>query len=76
MSTSLAYITQEPEPVLPLLSNQLLLDPQTQVQREVRANLQQEIRSISTEITDPALSEISHIILRQMLRFFDWLARI
>lgn len=76
MSTSLAYITQETEPVLPLLSEQVLLDPQTQVQREVRANLLQEIRSITSEITDPALSEISHIILREMLRFFDWLARI
>lgn len=76
MSTSLAYITQEPEPQLLLLTDAVLLDPQTQVQREVRANLQHEIYSVSTEITDPALREISQTILGEMLRFFDWLARI
>lgn len=76
MSTSLAYITQELEPQLLLLTDAVLLDPQTQVQREVRANLQHEIYSVSTEITDPALREISQTILGEMLRFFDWLARI
>ena len=38
MSTSLAYITQEPDPHVPLLSDAVLVDSQTQVQREVQAN--------------------------------------
>ena len=46
MSTSLAYITQEPDPQVPLLSDAVHVDPQTQVQREVQANLQNEIESV------------------------------
>ena len=76
MSTSLAYIPQEPEPYLPLLSDEVALDPQSQVQREVQANLQHEINSVTAFIADPDLREISQIILGEMLRFFDWLARI
>ncbi len=76
MATSLAYLTQEPDPQLPLLSDTLPLDPQTQSQREVQANLNYEIDSVINSITHPELREISQTILREMLRFFDWLARI
>lgn len=76
MSTSLAYVIQEPEPQLPLLSDEIQIDPQTQVQREVQANLQHEVNLVVTKIADPELREISQTILDEMLRFFDWLARI
>jgi hypothetical protein len=76
MATSLAYLTQETEPQLPLLSDTLPIDPQTQGQREVQANLNYEIDSVINSITHPELREISQTILREMLRFFDWLARI
>jgi hypothetical protein len=76
MSTSLAYITQDPEPQLLLVADQVPVDPQTQVQREVQENLQHEINSVLKEIADPELHEISETVLGEMLRFFDWLARI
>ena len=76
MSTSLAYLTYEPEPQLPLLSDEAPTDSQTQVQREVQANLNNEIDSVLCSILDPELHQISSTILREMLRFFDWLARI
>jgi hypothetical protein len=76
MATSLAYLTYEPEPQLPLLSDVVSADTQTQVQREVQANLNYEIDSVIHSITDPELREIPQTILREMLRFFDWLARI
>ena len=46
MSTSLAYITQEPDPQLPLLNHEVPVDPQIQVQQQVQANLQHEIESV------------------------------
>lgn len=76
MSTSLAYITQEPEPQLLLATGEVQIDPQSLVQREVQANLQNEINSVLSQIVDPGLFEISQTILGEMLRFFDWLARI
>ena len=76
MSTSLAYITHDPDPQLPLLTNEIPADPQTQVQREVQVNLQNEIDSVVPQITNPELREISQTILCEMLRFFGWLARI
>ena len=76
MATSLAYLTPEPEPQLPLLSDQLPSDPQTDVQREVQQNLQNEIDSVLSSISSPALYELSATILSEMLRFFDWLTRI
>jgi hypothetical protein len=76
MATSLAYLTQEPEPQLPLLSDAVSSDPQTQVQREVQQNLHNAIDSVLCSISDPELHELSATILREMLRFFDWLARI
>jgi hypothetical protein len=74
MSTSLAYI-QETEPQLPLL-NDVQIDPQSQLQREVQANLQHQVDLVVTKIADPELRDISQTILAEMLRFFDWLARI
>jgi hypothetical protein len=76
MATSLAYLTQEPEPQLPLLSDTLPSDPQTETQKEVQANLHNEIDSVLRSISNPAYHELSATILREMLRFFDWLVRI
>src|SRR5215510_10043614 len=76
MAAPLAYITQEAEPQLPLLSDAPPADPQTQLQREVQANLHHEIDLVISRITSPQLREISQTILAEMLRFFDWLARI
>ena len=76
MATSLAYLIQEPEPQVPLLSDMLPSDPQTATQKEVQANLHNEIDSVLRSITNPELHELSATILREMLRFFDWLARI
>ena len=76
MATSLAYLTPEPEPQLPLLSDTLPSDPQTEIQKEVQANLHNEIDSVLRSISNPELHELSATILREMLRFFDWLARI
>ena len=76
MATSLAYLTPEPEPQLPLLSDTLPSDPQTEIQKEVQANLHNEIDSVLRSISNPELHQLSATILREMLRFFDWLARI
>src|SRR5690348_5920708 len=76
MSTSLAYAIHEAEPQLPLLADTTPADPQTEIQREVQANLHNAINSVIWQINDPQLREISQTILTEMLRFFDWLARI
>ena len=76
MATSLAYLTQEPDPQLPLLRDEVLTDTQTQAQREVQTNLYNEIDCVLRSISNPELHEVSATILREMLRFFDWLARI
>ena len=55
MATSLAYLSYEPDPQLPLLIDSLPADCQTQVQREVHKNLQHEIDSVVPQITDPEL---------------------
>ena len=76
MSAPLAYIVYEAEPQLPLLADVIPADPQTEIQREVQANLNYEIDSVLQQITDRQLREISQTILVEMVRFFDWLARI
>ena len=76
MATSLAYVTYDPDPQLPLLTDAIPADPQTRLQREVQENLQNEIDSVIPYITNQELREISQTILGEMLRFFDWLARI
>jgi len=73
MSTPLA--TTIPEPELPLLS-ELPPDPQTEVQRAVHANLQNEIDSVVSLIENRQLRDVSQTILVELVRFFDWLARI
>lgn len=59
-----------------MLTDQIPADPQTKLQREVQANLQNEIDSVVPNITNSELREISQTILSEMVRFFDWLARI
>ena len=76
MATSLAHLTYEPEPQLPLLSDVVPTDTQTQAQREVQTNLHNEIDFVLGSISNPELHELSSTILREMLRFFDWLTRI
>ena len=76
MATPLAYVIQESEPQLPLLSDEVEVDPQSQLQLEIQANLQYEVDLVTTKIADPELRDISQSILSEMLRFFDWLARI
>jgi hypothetical protein len=76
MATSLAYVTYDPDPQLPLLTDAIPADPQTRLQREVQENLQNEIDSVIPHIANRELREISQTILGEMLRFFDWLARI
>ena len=76
MAAPLAYITHDPEPRLPLLSEVIVTDSQTRVQREVQANLHHEIDLVISRIAHPSLREISQTILDEMMRFFDWLTRI
>jgi hypothetical protein len=76
MSTSLAFIAQDSEPQLPLLTDVVPVDPKSQAQRQVAANLQQEVNAVVSVITNPAQREISQTVLSEMLRFFDWLTRI
>jgi hypothetical protein len=76
MAVPLAYITHDPEPQLPLLRDVVPVDSQTQVQREVQANLQHEVDLVLQGIVHPNLREISQTILGEMLRYFDWLTRI
>ena len=76
MSTVLAPITQEPDPQLPLLCNALQMDPQTETQREVQANLQTAIDQVINSINDDSIRAVTTTILSEMVRFFDWLDRI
>jgi len=79
MSSPLVSISQIPqiipEPELPLLCHEVR-DTQTEVQRAVQANLQNEIDSVVNLIQDPQLREVSQTILVELVRFFDWLSRI
>ncbi len=76
MSTVLAPITQEPDPQLPLLCNALVIDPQTESQRELQANLQTAIDQVVNSIQDKTIRDVIATILSEMVRFFDWLDRI
>ena len=91
MSTPIRFITNEPEPQPFLVCDEvqaeaelqrLLLrhevqeDPKSEVQRELHANLQNEIASVVKQIDDPELREIAQDILWELVRFFDWLAQI
>ena len=76
MSTSLATIIQEPEPQLPILCHEIPADPQTEAQRAVQANLQYEIDCVLKLVSNPQLRDVTHTILIELVRFFDWLDRI
>jgi hypothetical protein len=76
MATPLAYVPYDPEPQVPLLRDVIAVDSQTQIQRAVQENLQHQIDVALSRVFDPHLREISQTILDEMLRFFDWLARI
>jgi hypothetical protein len=52
------------------------VDPQTETQREVQANLQTAIDQVINSIQNNAVRDVTTTILSEMLRFFDWLARI
>lgn len=76
MATVLAQITPEPDPQVPLLSSDVVRDPQTEVQKEVQANLRTEIERVINGITDKDVRDVTQTVLSEMLRFFDWLDRI
>ena len=76
MSTHSATTIPEFEPQLPLLSHEVALDSQTEVQRAVQANLQNEIDSIVNLIENVEIREVSQTILIELVRFFGWLNRI
>ena len=76
MSTVLAVTTPEPDPQVPLLCDAAAVDPKTEAQREVQANLQHEIDLVIQGITDRELREVTQTILSELIRFFGWLARI
>ena len=76
MSTVLAPINPEPDPQLPLLSQEVTCDPQTETQREVQANLKNAVSQVVNGIQDRDLRDATQTILNEMLRFFDWLDRI
>ena len=76
MSTVLVPITFDPDPQLPLLVSQAVSDLQTDVQREVQANLKSEMSRVVGGIYEPDLRDVSKTILSEMLRFFGWLDRI
>jgi hypothetical protein len=76
MSTVLAPTTQEPDPQLPLLCHALVIDPQTESQRELQANLQTAIDQVVNSIQDKTIRDVTATILSEMVRFFDWLDRI
>jgi len=67
-------ITQNPASAV--LDQPLTQDPASDAQREVRANLQREIDGVLNVIENPGVAEIASNILRELIRFFDWLARI
>jgi len=76
MSTALAVTTPDLEPHVPLLCDAATADPKAEAQRKVQANLQHEIDLVINCITDRELREVSQTILSELVRFFDWLARI
>jgi hypothetical protein len=76
MSTAFSPILHESDLQLPLLCDQVQVDPKSKTQLEFQANLQNEIASVIKQIDHGELREIAENILGEMVRFFDWLARI
>ena len=65
----------EPQPLL-RLPDDPQMHPQSELQQQLRVNLQNEIASVTNQIEQPELREIAQDILRELVRFFDWLTRI
>src|SRR5690349_9835648 len=76
MSTVLAVTTPEPDPHVPLLSEVIAIDPAAEAQRKVQQNLQHEIDLVTSNIANRELRQVSQTILGELVRFFEWLARI
>jgi hypothetical protein len=76
MSTVLAVTIQEAEPHVPLLRDVVTVDPTAEAQREVQVNLQHEIDLVVDSISNRELREVSQTVFMELIRFFDWLARI
>lgn len=76
MSTVLAVTTPDTDPHVPLLSEVGQVDPKAEAQRKVQVNLQHEIDLVTNLIPERELREVSQTILSELVRFFDWLARI
>ncbi|MGH9880134.1 MAG: hypothetical protein ACRD6N_01760 [Pyrinomonadaceae bacterium] len=66
------------EPVLQplLLRDGTQPDPTSELRQEFQLNLQNEIDSVLNQIDNLEVHEIAATILGELLRFFDWLARI
>jgi hypothetical protein len=62
MSTVLAPINPEPDPQLPLLSHEIICDPQTDTQREVQANLKNAVSQVVNSIQDRDLHDATQTI--------------
>ena len=91
MSTPIDFITNAPKPQPVsvcdevqaqtklqhvLLRHEVPKDPKSEGQRELHANLQNEIASVVKQIDEPELREMAQYILSELVRFFDWLAQI
>ncbi len=63
-------------PASAVLDQPLTQDPAIDAQQDFRANLQREIDSVLKRIESPPVAEIAANILREVVRFFEWLARI
>jgi len=59
-----------------LLRDAVRVDSPSESEEQFRANLEREITSVTQQIDSPALREILQNILTELMRFFDWLARI
>ncbi len=58
------------------LAQPIAEDPTSDDQREIRASLQREIDGVLNRIENRGQAEITSNVLRELVRFFDWLARI
>ena len=59
-----------------LLRDAVQADSAPESEQQFRANLDHEITSVTQQIESPAVRQILQSILSDLVRFFDWLARI
>lgn len=69
-------IPEEPTLQPVLLEPGIPADPKTELQLQFQENLRNEIASVIAQIETPEIQEIAKTILVELVRFFDWLARI